>query len=421
MPDYKRKKVKKSAVRHKNTNAAKAEIKQNDKQNSRNIYEGSVRVLKGKKKERKKRALTFILAVLIIAAVLSIVSYILPGGLFENLSNTVALFGEGSYPIELSGSETLECVSKNSYYYVLTETTLAAYSNNGKTIFSLSHGFSSPVLVTSETRALIFDQGGNTAHIYNLKGLIKTVVTDDPIIAAAVSKNGSYALVTTPQEYTATVSVYNKNSKQIYKWNSAKEIINNVVISPSGKKIAVSSLTASAGQYVSNVMVFDFDSADPLYVLECGNNLVLSLESARRGFGVITRGGYTFVSWSKFEKKEFSASGELDMYRPAGGGCMLVFNRATDKSDNTVVLLSSKGEKISEFTYKNSINDIRYQKGRIYCVSDTQVRIFDKNGNLLKEGDCGFGCVKTAVISSDVLAIITDNEISEAKIEKENK
>lgn len=420
MPDYKRKKFKKSPMRHRNTDAFKDEIQHKVKQKSNNVYESPVRVVSGKKRERKKRTAIFVLAAVCVAAVLSLISYLLPVGLFENISNTFSLFGEGSYPIELSGSETLDCVSKDSYYYVLTDTTLAAYSKNGKVIYSVSHGFSSPVLATSETRALIFDQNGNTAYIYNLKGLVETVVTENSIITAAISRNGAYTLVTSSEEYTATVNVYNKNSKQVYKWNSAKEIINNVVISPSGKSIAVSSLTASGGQYVSKVMVLGFNSADPLYTLEIGNDVVLSLKGGSRGFAALTRVGYTFISWSKFQKKEISASGVLDMYRSGNGISLLVFNRVSDKSDNTVILASSKGEQISEFTYKGTINDIQYRKGRIYCVSDTEIRIFDRDGNLLKEGDCGYGCVKAAVISTDVLAIITDNEITEVKVEKEN-
>lgn len=49
---------------------------------------------------------------------------------------------------------------------------------------------------TSSTRALVFDQGGNEAYIYNLHELKSSINSDAEIINAAVSDSGVYAVVT---------------------------------------------------------------------------------------------------------------------------------------------------------------------------------------------------------------------------------
>ncbi|MGN1320492.1 MAG: DUF5711 family protein, partial [Acutalibacteraceae bacterium] len=99
-------------------------------------------------------------------------------------------------------------------------------------------------------------------------------------------------------------------------------------------------------------------------------------------------------------------------------GVLLVFNRANDRSDNTVLLISNKGTKVSEFKINNIITDIRYDKGRIYYICDTVVNITDKNGEVLRNGSCDYGIECFSVIGSNSLAVITDSKIIKTEIEK---
>ena len=126
-----------------------------------------LRVVNGKKLERRRKTKIFVSAAAIIALILTVIHIILPVGITENHENLVSLIGNGSYPINLESSDTLNTVSRGMYYYVLTDTRLNAFTNGGKEIYSHSHGFESPVLKTSATRAMVFDQGGNEAYIYN--------------------------------------------------------------------------------------------------------------------------------------------------------------------------------------------------------------------------------------------------------------
>lgn len=423
MPEYKKKKVRKT-VHNKRAKNVNNDIKMKPSRVKKSIGvlpEKEMRVVKGNKLERNRKLRILGLTAVLLVAVLLLVSYIMPVSLSENISNWVALTGNGSYPIEISGAQTLNAISKGSYYYVLTDTNLSAFSNSGKQILSVAHGFSNPVLKTSQTRALIFEQGGNTLYVYNLKRLVKSIETKSSIITASISRSGAFAVATGSNEYTATVTVYNKRGNQIYQWNSAKNIVNNVCVSPSGKKIAVSTLNASGGQYVSGVEVLTFDSADAKANFEFSGEIIYSLENTRNGFLALTKSGSSYVSWSKYSKQDIKNERMLDMYRTDGNRSLLVFNRTSDRSDNLIMLLSSKGDKISEFQFNGIISDIEVSRGHIYCISDTKIYLFDKNGNVVRTGECGYGCKKIAAIGSNSVAVISDSSIEKVQIEGVNK
>ena len=73
-----------------------------------------------------------------------------------------------------------------NYFYLLTDTELSVYSNNGKKSFSDTHGLSSPVLCESDARCLIYDQNGTGVRIYNAKKLILTKDNKNEIYACDI-------------------------------------------------------------------------------------------------------------------------------------------------------------------------------------------------------------------------------------------
>ncbi len=419
MPDYKRKKFKKGLKAKRERTSKSNDIIMSSSKQKKVVPENDIKVVRGTKLKQKRRTKILLTTAVVFSAICILLSVLLPVSLYENIVNTVAILGHGSYPANVSGSSVISCVSNKSYYYVLCDTNITAYSNNGKKIFSELHGFSNPIISVSSTRAIVFDQGGKNLYVYNLSGQINTITTKHQIITANISRSGNIAVATHSDSYTSTVSVYDKNCKQIYTWNSAKDIVNNILLNSKGNKLAVSTLNATSGQYTSNVLILDFKSADALFTLNLDTSVVLSLQNTGKGISVITNEKYKFINWSKFTTNEITASGEINICRNDKNGTLLVFNRANDRSDNTVLIVTNKGEKVSEFKLSGIITDIAYERNRIYYISDNNVNIIDKNGQLLRSGLCDYGAVKLSVIGANSLAIVTDQQILKTDINKE--
>ncbi len=379
----------------------------------------NMRVVNGNKLERKRKLSISFSAVAVVAIITIVLHLILPVGIFENVQNLSALIGSGSYPADINSAEVLNAVSRGNYYYVLTDTRLSAYSNGGKEIYSYSHGFENPVLKTSKTRAMIFSQGGNEAYIYNLANIKSTISTEKEIITANISDSGTYALVTRSDSYASVVSVYNKNNKLVYEWYSSEDTVNNVAISPSGKKIAVSAFNATSGDYRAKLSVLTFDSATPEYTESYSGLPVYGIEAVSNArFSVITENGIQFIKWSNFKKAEYKNDYSAAMFRSSSGRSVAVFNRSSDKTDNRIAVFNSKGRLKGEFEFKGIISDIEIKGGHIYCISDTYAYLLSENGEVLRKAECGFGAVRISVTGTNSVAVITDNQIYRIQLER---
>lgn len=436
MPDYKKKKVNRLKGAFKPKKAKHRAVPKDDEiemtplkrsakrsEDIKKTPQKELKVVKGKKLERKRKTRVFLSSVAAVLIVLGVLHLILPVGIAENIGNLTALIGGGSYPIDLESSDTLNTVSRGMYYYVLTNAYINAYSGNGKQIYSYAHGYENPVLKTSKTRALIFDQGGNEAVIYNLRTKKKTVKTDYDIITADISDSGTYAIVTRSDKYASVVSVYDKHNNRLYEWSSSSDTVNNVAVSSGGKKIAVSLFNASSGKFNSKISVLEYDSATPKYTENIEETLVYALDSFHNsGFSAVTGKGFGFYAWSDFKKTEYKSDYSPAFLRSGSGGTAIVFNRESDRADNRIVLFSPKGKLKYEFDYKGTISDIEVSGGHIYCISDTSAYLLSDDGKALSQADCGFGVTHIAPIGTNMLAAVTDNGIQKIKLEgKEEK
>ncbi|MBP3706922.1 MAG: hypothetical protein J6J13_06740 [Clostridia bacterium] len=416
MPDYRKKRIGFKKKNNKKTSKIDDNIKMesNDSKQKR-FPKSNIKVVKGKKLERIRRFKIYGAIALFLVLAYLILSLIAPVSIGENITNLFALVGSGSYPKEIYGAKTLNAVSKGSYYYVLTDTDISAFSNSGKEVYTYSHGYSNPVMATSSTRAMVYDQNGTSLKIFNLKEQTNSLTTKKAIICAAISRNGSYAVVTQSDEYASTVTVYNRKDKKIYEWNSAKDKVNSIAINSSGDKIAVSTANAYNGSHISNVYVLNFKDGKE-YSSKIENGLVYGIYDTGKAFSVVSSKGYSYITWSKHEKQEINSDLSLSMYRQSSKGVLLVFNRENDVGDNTIILLSKKGEKIIEFQFQGIISDIQFSDGHIYCISESKVYLFDNDGKLLGSSDCDYDAVRIVPQGSHSMVTITDSSIKKLVI-----
>ncbi len=427
MPDYKRK------HRSRFTSQPKADkqkmAKPKNKNKNKINFDGddvtfkkksSFTILKGNKAEIKRRWQNVFIAVFIIALGIAVCQIAIPAGIPETVSTAMAALGTGEYPIDFESSATDNVVAKNGYYYILTDSEIKAVSNGGKVIFSYNHGFEKPVLKTSKTRALVFNQGGNDVLIFNLSQLQYTLKTENEIINAAIGDNGTYALVTNADGYVAKVSVFKKNQKLVYEWYSADDMINNVAVSKNGNKIAISTLKTNVGGFDSKLMILNFKSANAEFSKEYNGEIIYNLSTSfSGGVSVATANTFDFIRFSKFRSTEYKNDYNLQMLRESSSGTLLLYNRENDKTDNKIAVIKPNGEKKFEIKFNGIITDFALKNNHIYLISDTKAYILDSEGKIVRTADCGFGIVRFSVVSQNEIAVVSDNQINKVKFLQE--
>ncbi len=428
MPDYRKKRRNKIPFSQPKAKKAKVERKSSrediemtpsgiNKKTAR--PKNDMRVVMGRKLEQKRKAkLAFAVAAVVLVLVM-LFQIVLPAGIFETVSSTLALIGSGSYPIEPDGNRAVSVISRGSYYYVLTDETVNAYSNSGKRLLSYAHGFENPVIKTSQTRAIVFDQGGDEVLVFSVGDLKHKLQTKHAVITAAISDSGRFAVAVNSDKYTSAVTVYDKSGENVvYEWYSAEDIINNVALAPNGKKMAVSVLNADSGRFNCKLSVLNFKSATPLYTKSYGDALIYTLDSTHgSSFAAVTSNRIDFIKWSNYKTKEYQNEYNTAFFRAGKGGYVVVYNRDRDKTDNRIAVFSKSGKPKYEIEYKGIISDIRVSGGHIYCISDTAVNLVSNKGEILRSASCGFDAVALSITGTNTVAVISDSEIDKIKLE----
>ena len=423
MPDYKKRRRRRGIAPKVKPNAATKRAQKIEVEEEISTREPRKRpsfkfnILKGNKTQKRKKSLIGLALVILLILAVVFVNISYPATLSSSYNNIVALLGNGSYPIAVKGSQTLNFIPYKNYYYALTDTNVCVYSNSGKEMFSAFHGFTKPVLATSSGNAIVYDQGGKQLMVISPTKLKGTVNTENEIIAAAISDSGKFAVATYSDKYSAAVIVYNSRNRVIYEWYSAEDYINNITISRNGKKIAVTTLNSKSGIFNSKLNIINFKSATPecsktyenclIYGLDCGNDST---------FSVIKENSIECLKWFNHNSPEIKNDYSITHFKDCGSKKIAVFTRENDSADNHIIIFSSRGKVKADIKYKGTVSDVALKGHSVYCINDTNVTAVDFDSNILKNCNYGFGGVRLSVISADTVLVASDTEISKVKL-----
>ena len=170
---------------------------------------------------------------------------------------------------------------------VASRESFSIFSAGGRELFSSTHNYGNPALVSSDKYVLLYDVGGKQVALYNSFSRVQEKTLDYPIYGASISKNGNYAIITRSESFESVVSDYKSNgTKYDYSFASARVI--SVSLSEKGNEMAVLLAFSSGDEIRSEVRLYrvgknDYKSASisfegvpyALKILSGGNVLVV--------------------------------------------------------------------------------------------------------------------------------------------------
>ncbi|MBR6681754.1 MAG: hypothetical protein IKL40_02075, partial [Clostridia bacterium] len=113
--------------------------------------------------------------------------------------------------------------------------------------------FSNPVILTGDKYILVYGLSENTYAMYNTFSKLHTESFDYPIIAAALSDEGMYAIVTRTTEYRSVIYIYNKNFERVGAIYKDKYIV-DIEFNSDGTKLLIASTYSSNGNYCTELV-----------------------------------------------------------------------------------------------------------------------------------------------------------------------
>ncbi len=389
-----------------------------------NIASKSKNRIVGNKNSTNKNILLnlkFIIPLVLIVSIL--ISYTCitiqhPVGVFEYFNNLFASSGTGSgYDFEIFGGKPKYTVSADDKYYLVTDTSVNCYNQNGKTIFERKHVYSDPVIKVSETRYILYGQAEAELSVNTLTDSLYTRNFEHNIISAAICDEGSYAVATKADGYDSVVYVFDKSNEKIFEWYSSGETVSALSLSRNGTTLAVATLSVDNGKFVSKIYFLKFDSADAIMKCEYTNEIVYGLyDSGSDAFCAAFSNSIEFINLKSNTTRSYKSDYAINILKRFDDCFIISRSVAVNQDQSIIEIYDRSGEKISSININSSVTDFSYKSGNLYLLETSKVCKYDENGILCSEGNINYDVLYIEYISDNNVACIRNSTIEKVAL-----
>ena len=212
------------------------------------------------------------------------------------------IFSHGSgYPCSVDAAGNIRAELIGDSPAVLGSGSLTVYSSSARKMNETQLSSADSKIVSKNGRALLYSNTSNTLNLSGKTESLGSLTVDSPVTVAALASNGSVAAAFSSEQAQSVLAVYNKRSKEIFRWNCSKEYISAVDLSRSGRTVAVSAVGAENAQIYSRFLIFDVKKSEPRVDIKVDGAMILRLAAppARSSpFATIARSSMTRAAGS---------------------------------------------------------------------------------------------------------------------------
>lgn len=359
---------------------------------SLNAFETDMK--KMRRKRRTKRTIknvSFIMAVVIIAGLIYLsrdawISYF--DGILERakqtnvttVQNDGSLAG-GNYPIDIS-KKTHTAIGKIAKNWTLfADTTFYVYDPSGEIIYSVQAPYANPIVVESDKRALVYDQGGYNFTVAGQKKEVYTKKLTDQILLGAIGSNGSVAIVTANEKFQSYLTIYDKDGSEIYHWADGT-MITSVAVNQNGSGCILASSYARNGGYQTVVTQLDFSSTETVMQSQPFDTLGFKLGYCSGGMWLIGQDKAIELSDDGSAAQTYRYSYALSDVALSEKTAALVFEDI-DGSGSNIAIMSSGGKSTFETKLDTAVSSVFCDSRAVYFNLGQRIDAYDSAGQLL--------------------------------------
>lgn len=338
-----------------------------------------------KKRKRKKSVVRLIVFILVAAAIIIVI--INWKNIFAPLKDIGSKNGEGGFPINLTGSANYVMGEMGENFYLLTDTYLYTYNDNGAELSNKQHGFQNPVCSSNDKRALVYDKNGKDMKVYSKNSELYSKSFEDSIVFAQMGTDERCAVVTTSSRYSNFLYVLNSEGKQIFRWASPDEKIMQVCFSTDDKSIYVSVVGESNGALLSSILRFEVSGGESeTWRTAIGNNVSYSLQKCSDGIYAVTPDGAFLLNEQTGEiKASNSYSKEVCGITDTDGIRVTIFRDPVSNGEIANVYNDALEVSSAVSLDNSSVFDVR--DGKLYVLNGNILTVYDESLEKLKSYD----------------------------------
>ena len=324
----------------------------------------------------------FLAVVLVIFAGVFVWLNLGESGLKTYVSNVLKnIVSTNHYPISQPTGKVISTGELGNYLLLLDDGGLYVYSSKGNEMLSHEHQYSNPVVSAAGKRYLLYDRGGKKLQVGDLFDNVQESSFEQNIQMAAISDSGNYVVVTADDSYANRVTVYNSNGEELWRWFSPQNLT-AVALSPNGKVVAASSITAENGTLISTVQLLRIDEDTIRGQQVLSSEVVAHLSFLDNGtVHAVTANQVVALDTSANLLGSYSFGGRSLMYfcDIPGNGTALALAGDSQGHTTHLVTLGETAQVQGETDIADTLTDLTASSGRVLALHSSQVESYPIN------------------------------------------
>ncbi len=292
---------------------------------------------------------------------------------------------------------------------LLSASTLKYLDAAGNEIVTNTHSFANPAIEVNSKVLLLYDRGGYSMRIENNTSEYRNLSFNSVITTAEIGHKGNYAYVLNADGgYQSHLYVYTLNGTKQFEWGSASDYIIDVALSDNGKYVAVTLMGIDGAQYFSKIILFKFNSSEPIYTVELHDTTVYEIDFvANKKLSVYSDTGvYLINSKGEFTAVQSYSASEMSYSSVFYNGlsCTLI-SRYSNEKEPLLTVFNKRGKQIFTHTFSDQVTGVYCSKNYVCIAADNVLEILNHEGTLIGKILMDEACISAVIAGRRVYAL----------------
>lgn len=289
--------------------------------------------------------------------------------------------GDG-FPYIVDEKSIIDVNSNNSNLILLTDEKTEILTSTAKEISPQPHKYSSPVMKTNGSLAIVYDLDSGKFRLQNSSGVTYEKEMKTHIMAAAIGKKGNYAVGTYGTDVQSVLTVYNSANKEIYIWNFKSERISDISLSDSGKTAAVSTIYSNNGKISSKLYILEFKSDKAKACFDYPSTVIVKTDYVSdNDISVIGDNMRSYIRNEKAKIDESYNSDNIKSYSLSDDGKFaVVFSKYGSTSLSSLKVYNSNNKEKFSVDFEQEVKWVSYDGKYTAVLFENEIKTFDNRG-----------------------------------------
>ena len=264
---------------------------------------------------------------------------------------------------------------------VVSPSGIQVYSPDGDRLLDKEMKLRAPRAVSSAKYLVVYDFGTASFAVTNGYSVLFEGETDFPILDAAVSDTGHFALVTSSDTHLSQVLLYDVNFNLVQRF-SRNSATTDVCLSSNGKYVAFCGLSSENGVGQSKTELYRIGAKEPAFSISVPElALSLSFTDTRHLMLVTPQAGYLLdLDGEQRNKLDFGGAA-LVSFVAGENGCAFLLNDDDVHAQSRVLSCDKRGELLFERNLDADFTSVAFDGDRAYLLGGNALMRVGENAS----------------------------------------